>query len=63
MQKMHILKQIFRRRKMAEDKKTPKAPNTFERGSQVPSQNKVPPMPAVKPPVSNSSSSAGKSKK
>lgn len=48
---------------MAEDKKTPKAPNTFERGSQVPSQNKVPPMPAVKPPVSNSSSSTGKSKK
>ena len=45
---------------MAEDKKTPKAPNTFERGSQVPSQNKVPSMPAVKPPTSKPTSSADK---
>ena len=60
MQKMRILKQIFRRRKMAEEKKTPKAPNTFERGSQVPSQNKVPSMPAVKPPASKPNTSTGK---
>ena len=37
---------------MADDKKTPKVPTTFERGSQVPSQNKVPKMPQVKPPAS-----------
>lgn len=36
---------------MAEDKKTPKVPTTFERGSQVPSQNKVPKMPTVKSPA------------
>ena len=45
---------------MAEEKKTPKAPNTFERGSQVPSQNKVPSMPAVKPPASKPTTSTGK---
>ena len=45
---------------MAEEKKTPKAQNTFERGSQVPSQNKVPAMPAVKPPASKPNTSTGK---
>lgn len=34
---------------MAAEKNTPKVPTTFERGSQVPPQNKVPAMPAVKP--------------
>ncbi len=34
---------------MAEDKKAPKVPTNFERGSQVPSQVKVPKMPTVKP--------------
>lgn len=36
---------------MAEDKKKPIAPDTFQRGSQVPTQNTVPPMPKVKPPA------------
>ncbi len=37
---------------MSEEKNTQKLPTTFERGSQVPSQNKVPKMPDVKPPAS-----------
>lgn len=45
---------------MAEDKNTPKVPTTFERGSQVPSQNKVPAMPAVKPPATTASSAGNK---
>lgn len=39
---------------MPEDRKNPKVPNTYIRGSQIPSQNKTPKMPSVKPPASKS---------
>lgn len=45
---------------MPENRKNPKTPNTYERGSQVPSQKKTPKMPTVKPPASNSGSKGKK---
>lgn len=45
---------------MAEDRNKPTPPSTFERGAQVPSQPKVPAMPAVKPPATTTSTSSNK---
>lgn len=45
---------------MPNDRKDPKAPSTFTRGTQVPSQNKTPKMPSVKPPASKNGSKAQK---
>ena len=36
---------------MHDNNEKPKVPTNFERGSNIPTQNKVPPMPNVKPPA------------